>query len=79
MTVDRYTRTVLTIIAAALVVIALRGLNPIPPAWAAETMDCRVSGEIEIKRFSDDLKVQVDDFNFPGGSSSRPMYMKSAN
>lgn len=64
---DRYTRTVLTVIAAALVVIAARG-GIVPPALAAETLDCRISGPIDVK---------VDSaFSAPGSSSSSPMYVR---
>ncbi|MEZ4319894.1 MAG: hypothetical protein R3F61_20455 [Myxococcota bacterium] len=89
MTTDRYTRAVLTVIAAALSIIALRGLSPIPAAWATETMECRFGSPVELRsgaqirvtdtvqvRMSDEVKVRVESYGAPGSSSSSPLYVK---
>jgi hypothetical protein len=74
MNADTYTRVVLTVIAVALVIIALRGVSPIPVAHAAETMDCRFDGPLQIR---DEIKVKLDSYGLPGSSSSSPMYVKT--
>ena len=87
--VDNYTRVVLTIIAGALVVIALRGIgNPIPVAHAAD-MDCDISGSVEITGFRQPLEIKVVDFrdqlelgwssSQTGASSSQPIYVQTVN
>ena len=83
---DLYTRAVLTLIAFALCVIAFRGVfEPVPPAHAAEEVECRFAGPLEISDFRDTLDVDIDDtvqvevkqgFAQPGSSSSQPMYIK---
>ena len=83
---DRYTRFILTVIAFALVAIAIRGSSPITPAHAAETIECRFSGGVEISRFSDTLNVEIrkidDEIELEdqrGGSSGSPIYVKSVD
>ena len=82
---DAYTRAVLTVIAAALVVIALRGLgSPIATAHAGETLDCRVSGQVEIRgpvrieSIGGSSKVQIEQaYGEAGSSSGNPLYVKN--
>jgi len=84
---DNYTRTVLTVIAAALVAIALQGFgSPIPVAHAADRLDCRIDGPVEIKGLRDELRVKItgavevkQSFSEAGSSSSYPLYIKDAN
>lgn len=74
---DTYTKTILTIIAAALVVIAARGFDPIPPAQASDRLECTIEGPVEIGGFRDMLKVEVDQKAFePGYSSGSPVFVK---
>ncbi|MCO4773541.1 MAG: hypothetical protein KDA24_26140 [Deltaproteobacteria bacterium] len=82
---DTYTRVVLTVIAAALVIIALRGVSPIPNAYAGDRLDCRIDGPIEVKGLQD-LRVTIRDtvevkqaFSEAGSSSSSPVYIKSVD
>ncbi len=84
---DTYTRFILTIIAAALVVIAFRGTGAtvIPEAYAADRLDCRIDGPVEIKGLRD-LRVTIDDpveikqaFSEAGSSSGSPMYVKTVD
>jgi hypothetical protein len=81
---DRYTRAVLTVIAAALVIIAARGQFE-SVAYAADDIKCTVEGPIEIRSFGDDLtvkiankiKVEVDQaYASAGSSSSSPLHIK---
>lgn len=88
---DTYTRFLLTVIAASLALIALRGWSPVPAAFAGESLDCRLSGSVEISRFSDTLDVKVSRFDSdldvevksgfsqPGTSSSSPVYVKQVD
>lgn len=83
---DTYTKSVLTVIAAALVVIALRGLSPIPEAHAGDRLDCRIDGPVEIRGFPDTLKVRITDtvetkkaFSEAGSSSSSPLYVRQVD
>lgn len=82
---DTYTRFVLTVIAVALVVIALRGVGApvIPSAHAAERLDCRIEGAVEIKSMPD-VRVRISDpveikqgYSEAGSSSSYPVYVKT--
>lgn len=74
---DRYTRAVLTIIAAALVVIALRGLgSPESTARAADTVECHFSGPVEISRINGKVELEQA-YGQPGSSSSYPVYVKT--
>ncbi len=83
---DLYTRAVLTIIAASLAVIAVRGLaSPVSPAHAAEEISCRFGNALEISSFRDDLQVTIDRpltvevkqaFNQPGSSRGTPVYVQ---
>lgn len=82
---DTYTRVVLTVIAVALVAIAAQGFgSPIPVAHAAERLDCRIDGPIEIKGLRDELRVKVtgalqveQQHGEAGSSSGYPLYVKS--
>ena len=89
---DWYARTMLTVIAGSLAVIAAGQLqSPVPVAHAAETMDCRFSGPLEIRdiggtvdvrirSIDDDIKVEASQaFSQPGTSSSRPLYVQQVN
>jgi hypothetical protein len=60
MQTDRYTRIVLSVIAAALVADAARGLIPVANAAAGGGMTCHVEGPVEITG-----KIQVDTFGNP--------------
>jgi hypothetical protein len=75
---DMYTKTVLTIIALSLMMIALRGPSGlIAPAYAFEKIECRLDGPIKIGSFDDHLEVKVSqDFSEAGTSSSRPLYVQ---
>lgn len=73
---DPYTRAVLTIIALALCVIALRGLSPVPVAHAAEVTECRFSGPLEISRIGGTVEIEQA-YGQPGSSSGHPIYVKS--
>ena len=76
---DVYTKVVLTLIAASLLVIAGRGVgSPVAPAFAGDTIDCRISGPIKIEDFRDTLEVKVEhSYSTPGHSSGTPIYVKS--
>lgn len=83
---DTYTKAVLTVIAIALSVIALRGLQPIAPAHAADSIECEVRGPMEIKGsitiedFRDKLEVEVEQgYAEAGSSSSSPLYVKDVD
>jgi hypothetical protein len=84
---DTYTRIVLTVIAAALVVIALQGFgSPIPVAHAADRLDCRIDGPIEVKGLTDELRIRIgspveikQSHSEAGSSSSYPLYIKSTD
>ena len=82
---DTYTRVVLTVIAAALTVIAFRGVDPISLAHAAEEIECRFNGGVTVSDFRDSLDVDIDDtvtvevkqaFSQPGSNSSSPLYIQ---
>jgi hypothetical protein len=60
MQTDRYTRVVLTIIPAALVVNAGRGFLAIPEARASDTLHCKIDDEVKISG-----KVELDTFSRP--------------
>jgi hypothetical protein len=78
---DNYTKLILTVIAVALCVIAVRGLNPVPVAHASSDLECTVDGPMEIKgsisisSFGDDLEIKQG-YSTPGSSSSSPVYTK---
>lgn len=78
---DKTTKLILAVIAAALCVIAVRGLNPVPPAYASSDLECTVQGPMEIKgsisisNFGDDLEIKQG-YAQPGSSSSSPVYTK---
>lgn len=82
---DTYTRTILTVIAAALVVIALQGFgSPIPQAYAADRLDCRIDGPVEVKGLQNELRVKVtgevevkQSRSEAGSSRSYPLYVKN--
>ena len=67
MTTDRYTRIVLTVIAASLAVDAGSRFFAIPNAYAAGEMKCRiedvvkVEGTIQIDTFTKAITVKVPD------------------
>ena len=74
MPIDTWTKTCLTLIAIALLVIAFRPSFPV--AHAAEEMRCTIDGPLEIKSFGDELEVKVNAaFSSPGSSASAPMYV----
>ncbi|MBW1880464.1 MAG: hypothetical protein JRI25_11000 [Deltaproteobacteria bacterium] len=87
MTIDAYTRFLLTVIAIALAVIAVRGISP-QPAWATDRLECRLEGPVEIRSFSDELDVRLRDvaepievkvshaFAEPGTSTGNPLYVQ---
>lgn len=74
--VDRYTRAVLTVIAAALLLHLLR--PPVPTAHAADEVRCTVSGPLEVRLSDVRDAIEVKwAFGQPGSSSSSPLYVKS--
>ena len=88
---DPYTRLLLTVIAISLAIIAVRGVSPIPAAFAGEVMECKFSGGLEVSRFSDTLDIRVtrfdsdldvevkSGFSQPGTSASSPIYVQDVN
>ncbi len=76
--VDRYTQTVLTVIALSLATIALRGGDGlVPSAHAADTQSVRIERAIEIGRLPEPIQVEIKQaFSQPGTSSSSPVYVK---
>jgi hypothetical protein len=86
---DWYARMLLTVIALSLAVIAVGQVrNPIPVAHAADSIECRFSGPLEIRdiggtvdvrirSIDDDMKVETSHaFSQPGTSSSHPVYIR---
>ena len=80
MTTDRYTRTVLTVIALALAADAARGFLAIPEARAAENMRCEVVGTVKVEgKMSLDtssyspIVVKSDDFAVKFRDSTIPV------
>lgn len=75
--IDRYTKVVLTVIAVALVGIALRG--SVPVAQAAEDVRCTVEGplDVRVRAFDDDIELKWG-FSQPGSSSSSPLHVRQA-
>ena len=71
---DPYIRVVLTVIAGALVTIALRGVSPVPAAHAADVVECRVTGPIEISRINGKVELEQA-YGQPGSSSSYPLHV----
>ena len=84
MSVDAYTKAVLSLIAVSLALLAARAW--VEPAWA-QSMECRIDGPIEIRDFADTLEVRVTSpleirpysASEPGSSSAWPLYVKMAN
>ena len=77
---DRYTRFLLTVIAIALTVIAARGISPVAPAYAADTIECRFDGPLTIGDFRDQLDVRVEQKSYqPGSSSGNPLYVRTVD
>jgi len=82
---DTYTRIVLTVIAVALVAIAAQGFgSPIASAHAADRLDCRIDGPIEIKGLHDELRVRVSGevkveqtHGEAGSSRTYPLYVRT--
>ncbi len=73
---DNYTRFLLTVIAGALVILALR--PAIPEAHAADTLRCTVEGPMQIKGIDGTLQVQVEPkYGAPGSSSSNRLYIQT--
>lgn len=89
MKADRYTQLVLTIIALALVAIALRLPGDlVPVAHAADVQTIRIEGAvelrpvelkpIEVRRMPDPVEVELRwDSLAPGSSRSAPIYVQS--
>jgi poly-beta-hydroxyalkanoate depolymerase len=86
---DWYVRMMLTVIAVSLAVIATGQLNnPVPAAYAADSIECRFSGPLEIRdiggtvdvrirSIDDDMKIETSHaFSQPGTSSSYPVYVR---
>lgn len=86
---DWYVRMMLTVIAASLAVIAAGQVkNPVSAAYAADSIECRFSGPLEIRdiggtvdvrirSIDDDMKVETSHaFSQPGTSSSHPVYIR---
>ena len=76
---DTYSRIVLTVIAAALVALAVqRADTVVPAAHAAETIECRFSNPLEIRRIEGTVAVEVKQgFSQPGTNSSYPLYVQT--
>lgn len=60
MTTDRYTRVLLTVIAASLAIDAGSRLFAIRPAHAADTLRCEIANAVEVKG-----KIEIDTFSRP--------------
>lgn len=82
---DLYSRVLLTVIALALVAIAVQlGASPVAPAHAADTLDCRVSGQVEIRgpvrieSVGGETRVKIEQaYGEAGSSSGNPLYVKA--
>ena len=70
---DPFTRALLTVIALALVVLALRGT----PAQAVDPVICRVEGPIEV-RVAGTVETQAK-YGAPGSSTSYPLHVRHAD
>ena len=66
---DRYTKIVLTVIAVALSLIAVRGLFDATPARASGEERCRIVGPVEVR------VTQMPEWKV-GTWSGRPFYVK---
>ena len=77
MNVDPWTKACLTVIALALLVIALRPIVPVAHAQEGP-MKCEITGgTLDIGKFDDELRVKVEAaFGSPGSSRSQPHYVK---
>ena len=60
MPTDRYTRILLTVIAASLAIDAASRLFTIPNAFAADTLRCEIANAVEVKG-----KLEIDTFSRP--------------
>ena len=75
MHIDPWTRICLTVIAAALALLALEPL--VPEARAADELKCRIEGPLEVRSIGGTVKVEVDSaFSSPGSSSGSPLHVK---
>ena len=72
---DRTTKGLMAAVAAGLFANALTDL--IPVARAADAIECRVVGPMEVKLsdFGDELEISLD-YGTPGTSSSNPLHVK---
>ena len=64
MKIDVYTKIVLTIIAACLVLLVLKAYNVVTPAYAADVVDVRIRGIDEAGHLRwEDLPVKINNWN----------------
>ena len=71
MTTDRYTRIVLTVIAASLAIDAGSRLFTIPNAYAAGDMKCKIEDVVKIEG-----TLQIDTFTKPLNIKTETLYVK---
>ena len=84
---DRYSRFMLTVIALSLAVIAVKGLgSPVSVAHAADRLDCRIDGPIEIRSIGEirsirgEVDVEIKQAHAqPGTSSSYPVHVRQVD
>ena len=75
---DRTTKFLMAAIAAGLFANALSNLVPV--AHAADALECKVSGPLDIRVTSFDDEIELTwDFGAPGASSSSPMHVKKVD
>jgi len=87
--IDTYTRAVLTVIALSLALLTAHAWIS-TPALATEDMDCHIDGPIRVDGFGQALEVRLSDrplqvevqphsSSTPGSSSAYPLYVKTSN
>lgn len=75
---DRTTKFLMAAIAAGLFANAFSNLVPV--ARAADSLECKVSGPMEVKVTSIDDELEITwDYSAPGANSASPMYVKAVD